>query len=126
MGIKRTNATISVIKRPYLMEPEILPYQEILDSIQNEKLKNKSTTNKTEKKINTHPENENTDTNEKTMEKWENTKTKIEIKHIATKDKPEIKFSIASNDSETKLTYYPDSKQDKVTARPEANFAVKA
>jgi len=75
-GIKRTNATISVIKRPYLMEPEILPYQDILDSIQNEKLKNESTTNKTERQINNPPENENT-------------KTNIEIKHIAAKDKPE-------------------------------------
>ena len=51
------------------MEPEILPYQEILDSIQNENLKNESTNNKTERKINNPPENENTETDGKTMEK---------------------------------------------------------
>lgn len=33
-GIKRTNATTSIIKRTYLMKPEILPYQDILDSAQ--------------------------------------------------------------------------------------------
>ena len=67
-GIKRTNATISVIKRPYLMEPEILPYQDILDSIQNEKLKKESTNNKPERQINDPPENENIETNGKITE----------------------------------------------------------
>ena len=108
------------------MEPEILPYQDILDSIQDKKInKNESTGYRNERKINNPPENKYTGTNENTTEKLENTKTKIDIKHIAITDKPEIKLSIASDDNKTQLTYYQDPKKVKETARPEVNFAAK-
>ena len=69
-GIKRTNATTSIIKHNYLMEPEVLPYQDILEN------KPKVATIKSE-----------------STSKQENPKTKIKLAISLLSMKPKIKPS---------------------------------